>query len=363
MKKILIWTAAMMLALSCMTFAGADQYGKNNSWTQINQSLLPGEEWRQIVTDRSAFALGEDTPYPEDENIRIRSWGTWPSMDGSTVCVPMAVEAARQWLGLSEEDLNGFINFSRSPNAIERLIRKTPNPMVTIASENVVMDDTAPVNLYLGTMPNADALALAETEGVSLRIIPFCYDAFVFIVNGANPTEGLTVQQIRDIYTVEDEDAWPPKAKLSEWKEITPGFDESIRAFERPHGSGSQTAMEEMVMQGAPIFPADEADIVGGMSDLVKRVGNYDNSEGAIGYSYLYYVDELYKSGDVKVLAVDGIAPTPENLRSGAYPFTVSYYAICREDDENAIRFAEWLTGKEGQACAAQAGYIPVTEP
>ena len=38
------------------------------------------------------------------------------------------------------------------------------------------------------------------------------------------------------------------------------------------------------------------------MADLIAQIGNYDNSVNAIGYSYLYYVDSLYKSGSLKVL-------------------------------------------------------------
>ena len=69
-------------------------------------------------------------------------------------------------------------------------------------------------------------------------------------------------------------------------------------------------------------------------------------------------MEGLYKSGSVKVLAVDGAAPTDENLRSGAYPFTVYYYAVYVEGNEKAERFVNWLTSDEGQACIGQAGYV-----
>ena len=62
----------------------------------------------------------------------------------------------------------------------------------------------------------------------------------------------------------------------------------------------------------------------------------------------------------MKVLAVDGIAPTDENLQSGAYPFTVHYYAVYAEGNETAAAFTDWLVSDEGQACIAQAGYVPL---
>ena len=158
--------------------------------------------------------------------------------------------------------------------------------------------------------------------------------------------DSLTEEQIRDIYT----------GRIENWKEVG-GTNHWILAYQRPHGSGSQTAMEEMVMQGEePV--AQSSYISEGMADLIQQVGNFDGEGHAIGYSYLYYVDALYQSGSLKVLDVNGIAPTPENLRSGAYPYTVHYYAVYRKGNETAERFANWLASDEGQRCVGQAGYV-----
>ena len=96
------------------------------------------------------------------------------------------------------------------------------------------------------------------------------------------------------------------------------------------------------------------------MSDAVRQIGNYDNGPGAIGYSYLYYVNTLVESSGIKVLAIDGIAPTEENLQSGTYPFTVNYYAVYRKGDANTEAFVNWLVGTEGQKAVRQAGYVPL---
>ena len=58
------------------------------------------------------------------------------------------------------------------------------------------------------------------------------------------------------------------------------------------------------------------------------------------------------------MLAVDGVSPTPENLRSGAYHYTVYYYAVYEKGNETAERFVNWMVSDEGQQCAAQAGYV-----
>ena len=336
---------AIFLALALLLSAA----GAEGSWGQINQSIARGEDWQRFVTEPADFQLGEAAPLEGSEGLFIGDWGSYPSMDGSTVCVPLAMELARQWLDLPEEDLNGFVSFSTTPNAYDRLTAGAANPMVTIVSRGVMMDDTHPIDIVLGTGPNADERQAAEDAGLELVMVPVCYDAFVFLVNSANPVEGLSSEQIRQIYT----------GGLITWSEVG-GEELPIRAYQRPHGSGSQTAMEEMVMQGLNLTAAEEIYISDGMADLIRQVGSYDNGRGALGYSYLYYVDALYRSGELRVLSVDGAAPTPENLRSGAYPYTVYYYAVYAKGNENAAHFTEWLTSDEGQQCVAQAGYIPL---
>ena len=328
-----------------------------SSWSQINQTVEKQENWKQIVTDTSDFELGEAVPYEPGSELKIGKWGTYPSIDGSTVCVPMAMEFARQWLGLGEEDLEGFVNFSTTPNAYDRLTEGKGNPQVTIVSRNLMMEDTHPIDLVLGTAPNADERNAAKAAGMNLVMVPVCYDAFIFMVNGDNPVNSLTAEQIRGIYTGTYDEVNGVEPVIDDWAEVG-GISGEIQAFQRPHGSGSQTAMEELVMKDTPLITAEENMISGGMSDAVQRIGGYNNGSDAIGYSYLYYVSSLYVEENIKVLAIDGIEPSAKNLRSGAYPYTVCYYAVYEDGNETAARFADWMTSDEGQACIAQAGYI-----
>lgn len=343
MKQLL----CLLLCCMLLVLPACAEEASVNSWSQINQAVSKGADWQQADTDGS-FHLGEKKPLAGYENLYIGDWGTYPSMDGSTVCVPMAMELARQWLGLEEGDMNGFVNFSTTPYAYDRLTQGKPNPLATIKSQGVMMDDTHPIDLVLATYPNADERQAAADAGVELVYVPFCYDAFVFMVNEKNPVTSLTAQQIRQIYT----------GQYSSWKALG-GESQKLYAYQRPHGSGSQTAMEEMVMQGLEL-QAEENYISIGMDDAVRQIGNYDNGIGAIGYSYLYYVNKLVESSGIRVLAIDGIAPTTENLQSGIYPYTVNYYAVYRKGDSNTEAFVNWLISDAGQLAVRQAGYVPL---
>ncbi len=350
MKKTVCCTLILCLTLALALPALA----QDGSWGQINQPIERPDGWTRYVHD-DRFVLGERQAAGEagGETLYRQAWGSYPSLDGSTVCVPMAMELARQHLNMQDQDLNGFVSFSTTHAAYERLIGAKPNPTVSIASQNTMLDETRPVDLLLATEPSDEELAMAADAGVELVRAPFCYDAFVFIVNADNPVQSLTVAQIRDIYT----------GSTRQWGDVGGREGDAIIPYQREKNSGSQTAMENLVMQGVALAAARPNLIVESMGALIGRVGDYDNGVHSLGYSYLYYVDTLYKSGQIKVLSIDGVAPTPEDLRSGAYPFGTCYYAVYRRGDENAAAFAEWLTSPEGQRCVRQAGYIPYVEP
>jgi phosphate transport system substrate-binding protein len=189
--------------------------------------------------------------------------------------------------------------------------------------------------------------------GIELIIEPVCYDSFVFITHRDNPVESLTVEQIQKIYSGE----------IINWKDVG-GEDLKIVAYQREPNSGSQTAMEEWVMKGIPMTKPPMGQIVEAMGVLIKFVAGYENGTMSLGYTYKYYVDRLYKSPDIKILKVDGIMPSDENVRNSSYPFIAPYNAVIRSTDVDDVggRFLNWMLSVEGQACIAQAGYVSLIE-
>ncbi len=349
---VLALVLALGSALSSPAEALAQASSGGGSWGQINQPVERPANWTALVPS-SPFVLGGRTQAGEanGQPLYVQEYGSYPSIDGSTVCVPLAMELARQLLGMEEGDLQGFVTFSTTHNAYLRLIGRQANPSSMIMSQNAAMEDQRPVDLMIGTEPSEEELRLAADAGVKLVKVPICYDAFVFLVHGKNPVKSLTVSQIQQIYV----------GQIMNWREVG-GQDVQIFPFQREANSGSQTAMENLVMKGVALTAALPNYVTEGMGDLIRKIGDYDNGPASLGYSYLYYVENLYKSGDVKVLAVDGVQPSADNLRSRKYPFTTCYYAVYREGDALAQGFAEWLAGDVGQQVVRQAGYVPVGE-
>ncbi len=317
------------------------------------------------MEDRSLFQLGDAEAEPYQtmvmNNISYdyynRSFGTYPLIDGSTVLVPLAAEFAWQFLDLGDDITKAFIRFNTTPNAIENLLNRKST---SLEYRDIIKEGVHRIyrlmkrpDIILVTTPSLEEYAMAANVGIELIVEPICYDSFVFITHKDNPVESLTVEQVRDIYS----------GKITNWKEVG-GNDQKIIPYQREANSGSQTAMEENVMKGIPMIKAPQAHIAMGMNILVDRVAEYENGPQSIGYTFKYYVDKLYTSPDIKMLKIDGVEPSGENIRSSAYPFIEPYNAVILSEDADGVggKFLEWLLSEEGQKCIKQAGYTTLAE-
>jgi phosphate transport system substrate-binding protein len=65
----------------------------------------------------------------------------------------------------------------------------------------------------------------------------------------------------------------------------------------------------------------------------------------------------------VKMLALNGVYPSAENIQNGTYPIIARFYAIYRadNDNENIPILIDWLLSDEGQKIIEQCGYVPVS--
>ena len=105
-----------------------------------------------------------------------------------------------------------------------------------------------------------------------------------------------------------------------------------------------------------PIMPPMEEDRLGG---IFQDVADYRNCRGALGFSFRYYANEMVADGRIRLLAVDGVAPTVENIRNGAYPFVGdSYLVTVGSPTGDVARLAGFLKSPEGRRMVEEIGYI-----
>lgn len=182
--------------------------------------------------------------------------------------------------------------------------------------------------------PSAEQKQYAEEQGVELIYVPVGLEAFVFFVNENNPVENLTTQQIRDIYG----------GKYKNWSQVG-GPNRVINPVTRLEGSGSQSAMNAF-MGDTEIAPKSPFAITG----------------GSIGFSFRYYMDGIVGNESVKMLSLNGVEPTAENIQNGTYPIIAQFYAIYRSDNknENIPILIDWLLSDEGQTLIEESGYVRI---
>lgn len=207
-------------------------------------------------------------------------------------------------------------------------------------------------DIFFGAYPSQEQIADAKDRGTEFVYTPIGSEAFVFIVHKDNPVDSLTTEQIRDIYAGE----------ITNWKEVG-GRDEEIAAFQRNEGSGSQSMLIRF-MDGRELMQAPMEQYNDFMMGIIEEVASYKNRRNSIGFSFRYYVEGIIQNPDIKMLSVDGIAPTVENIRSGKYPVTTPLYAVTYEgnDNENVDKLLQWVLSEEGQEIIEKTGYAGIGE-
>jgi len=98
------------------------------------------------------------------------------------------------------------------------------------------------------------------------------------------------------------------------------------------------------------------------MSGIVEKVSQYRSTTAAIGFSYRYYMEGIIQNPDIKLIAIDGIAPTAENVMYGIYPISTPLYAVTYEEQKNpnVQKLLDWILSIEGQEIIVKTGYAPV---
>ena len=194
-----------------------------------------------------------------------------------------------------------------------------------------IVDGT--VDIAICVAPSEEQLAYAAEQGVELVFTPIGREAFVFLVNRDNPVDNLTVEQLKGIYA----------GQYRNWSQVG-GDNTHIAVLQRNAGSGSQSALLNF------------------MGDTPVKTDYFTFLGRSIGFSFRFYVEGMVEDGAVKMLALDGVYPSTENIKNGSYPIINELYAVTRkgESNPNVQAFVDWMLSPEGQAIVEGSGYVGV---
>lgn len=202
-------------------------------------------------------------------------------------------------------------------------------------------------DIFIGAAPSKEQVQYAAECGTVFEYTQIGVEAFVFFVHRDNPIDSLTVEQLKGIYS----------GQITNWSEVG-GNNEKIVAFQRNQGSGSQSMLIRF-MGDTPIMDPETREI-SGMGGIIEQVVDYQSKSGSIGFSFRYYVEGIIQNPDIKMIAVDGVAPTVENIKNGTYPIVTPVYAVTYENNPNpnVQALIQWILSDEGQYIIEQTGYV-----
>lgn len=320
-KFLIIWCiCAAVYGAALGTNFGIIKYNKSitvNTSPNIDiQAYLPFEENSKIVkTYSKTLKLTENLP----------------KIDGAAALFPVYSAFVNAVYPNTTKLHDGIFEYNNTPDGYRLLAEKE-------------------TDIFIGVYPSDEQRAYAEENQTTFEYTPIGTEAFVFFVHKDNPITNLTTEQIKDIYS----------GKITNWKDVG-GKNEKIAAFQRNEGSGSQSMLKRF-MGDTPITDAPTEMVNDLMAGIIEQVADYKSKTNSIGFSFRYYVEGIIKNPDIKMISIDGAAPTSENIRNGSYPILTPIYAVTYKENQNGNvdKLLEWILSDEGQYIINETGYVGI---
>ncbi|MDY7039349.1 MAG: phosphate ABC transporter substrate-binding protein [Chloroflexota bacterium] len=286
-------------------------------------TLIFGPFWLLAGCDSQRATPGDNLPGPTQviEN------------KGSDTLVNLALSWAEKYAELHPE-VNISVTGGGSGTGIAAMINGT----VDIANASRAM--------------KPEEIAAAEGNGITPVEFVVARDAIAVVVHPSNPVDGLTLQQISDIYI----------GRITNWSQVG-GENRPIVLLSRESNSGTYVYFLENVIRlgdkesgllfspDTLLMPSSE-----GISAEVRQNPN------AIGYDGLGYV-----TFDQKILAVARdvsdlyVLPSVDAVNNGSYLISRPLYMYTAGEPTGEIRaYLDWILGK-GQVQVAELGFVPLT--
>lgn len=211
--------------------------------------------------------------------------------------------------------------------------------------------------------------AKAKERGYTLTQIPVAIDGLALAVHPSLTISGLTIAQIKQIYT----------GQVTNWNQVG-GPNLAIKAYSRrPEEGGTVEFFVENILGGETLSP--RVTFIGTTTEAVRQV--------SVDPGGLYYASapEIVPQCTIKPIAIGRTAdqyvppyqdplispqacPAQRNqlntavLQSGEYPLTRQLFVIVKQnsqaDQQAGEAYANWVLSPEGQELVKKAGFVSI---
>lgn len=240
------------------------------------------------------------------------------TMDGSSALSPLA-QAAADSLKNDNPDLSITVNAGGSGKGLTDVSNKS----VDIGMSDIFANEK-----------------LSSDKAGALIDHKVCVVGVAAVVNPGVTVTNLTKDQLISIFT----------GKVKNWKDVG-GSDQAIVIVNRPTTSGTRALFKKLALNGQEetAGTALQQDDSGILEQTVAQ------TKGAIGYLALSYTKG---KTDVKLLQLDGVGPTYDNIYSGKYPIWGYEHMYTNGEATGAAKsFIDYMTSKDFASTIADKGY------
>lgn len=188
---------------------------------------------------------------------------------------------------------------------------------------------------------STNEVSLAKDRGIDFNTYVIGTYSVAVILNANSPLTNLAPQQVHDLFT----------GKVQNWKDVG-GPDAPVHLYIRDPISGTHLGFKELAMSNDNY--AQHPKTFTNYEGIVQAVAQ---DPSGIGYAS---VEDTKKPG-IKAVAIGGLAPTPEAVQKGQYPYARLLRLYTNKTKENALTtdFIHFIQSDRGQKVMADMGFVP----
>ncbi|MCB2189584.1 MAG: PstS family phosphate ABC transporter substrate-binding protein [Deltaproteobacteria bacterium] len=229
--------------------------------------------------------------------------------------------------------------------AAEDFMKKNPEVRISVAGTGsgdgvkAIIEGTADIGDSSRDMKEKE-IKLAESKGAKIAKHVVALDCIVPVVHPTNSISGLTIEQLKEIYT----------GKIENWKDVG-GPDEPIVVVSRDSSSGTFEVWNEKVLDKARV--ARSAQMQASNGAVAQAVAGNKFAIGYVGIGYL--------NDQLKPLTVNGVTASPATAKDKTYAVARELFMFTAETPAPKVQaFLDFVLSAEGQKIVKEEGFVPM---
>jgi phosphate transport system substrate-binding protein len=185
-------------------------------------------------------------------------------------------------------------------------------------------------------------------DPADITYVQVAWDALAFIVHKSNPVENITLDEVRSIYA----------GRITDWKQLN-GREAPVKVFisrTKTGLSGVEASTRQLVLNGKePVESANTVFVAS--SGLVEQMVE-ENPEGFATTGIT-----SARKRNVKILKVNGIAPTNKAIITNQYPLKRPLFILMPKNPKPEVKkFVDFTLSRAGQRFIQSLNVISILD-